>query len=92
MPLRSERDLSKLEAIGMFAGFIGVSYAGYYLGAEAVEYAKKIAENSNGFSDVITYMINMHPSLTKTFSTLGFGMIGGRLGILIGKGIDNIFS
>jgi len=76
------------EAIGALAFAIGGLYMGYNLGSEAVEYAKTIAENP----DVLGYVVNQHPVITKVVTTVGVGNLMGELGKLPGSTLDGIFG
>lgn len=71
-------DLSTSGKIGLFLGTFMGATLGYGLGTEAVEYARKIAENP----DVVTYMVKVHPNITKALTTISFGIIGNRLGVI----------
>ena len=75
------------EVIGAVVLGIAGLHMGYQIGSEAVVYARTITENQ----DVLTYIVNQHPSMTKLISTLGVGsvMCGvGRAGTLV----DMIFG
>jgi len=75
------------EGIGAIGFGIAGLYMGYQLGSEAVEYARTITENQ----DVLAYVINQHPTITKLVVTLGVGgamsevgKLGGLVDLVLG--------
>ena len=76
------------EAIGGLTLGIAGLYIGYKLGAEAVEYTKTIAENP----DVLGYVVNQHPAMTKLVTTLGIGVVMSEVGRVSGGLVDLVLG
>ena len=75
------------EGLGAIGFGIAGLYMGYQLGSEAVEYAKTITENQ----DVLAYIINQHPAITKLTTALVVGEIMVEVGKLGGL-VDFVFG
>jgi hypothetical protein len=76
------------EDLGTISFGIAGLYIGYQLGSEAVEYARTITENQ----DVLVYVINQHPIITKLVTTVGIceamsevGKLGGLVDLVLGN-------
>ena len=80
-------------AIGLFEtlGKIGFGiaglYMGYQLGSDGVEYARTITENQ----DVLSYVINQHPTITKLTTTIGVSVVMSKVGSHCGL-VDLVFG
>lgn len=75
------------EGLGAIGFGIAGLYMGYQLGSEAVEYARTLIENQ----DVLAYVVNQHPTITKLVTTFGVGgamsevgKLGGLVDLVLG--------